>query len=90
MVFTSNLAVNVDLDRLDPFDASIGATRIPTDGLARTPAGSPDGTMIVFGSIAAPGAQLDVAIADARGGNQVLLTRTPRLSETDPTWQPRG
>ena len=75
--------------RIDPDDPSKGASRVPTHGMIRTPSGSPDGEKIIFGSILTAGAQMDVAVADAQGGNQVRLTRTSYFSETDPTWQPR-
>jgi Tol biopolymer transport system component len=76
--------------RIDPDDPSKGASLVPTTGMIRTPAGSPDGAKIIFGHIATAGAQIDVAIADAQGGNQTQLTATPDFSETDPTWQPTG
>ena len=74
--------------RIDPQDPQAGAALVPTVGMIRTPSGSPDGRKVVFGSMTAPGAQLDIAVADARGGNQIRLTDTARFSETDPTWQP--
>ena len=74
--------------RIDPDDPSKGSSLVPTTGMIRTPAGSPDGGKIIFGWIATEGAQMDVVIADAHGGNQVQLTATPDFSETDPTWQP--
>jgi Tol biopolymer transport system component len=74
--------------RLHPNDPSMGADLVPTRGMIRTPSGSPDGRQIIFGSLPTAGAQMDIAIADARGGNQVRLTRTPSFSETQPTWQP--
>jgi Tol biopolymer transport system component len=74
--------------RLDPRDPQAEPALVPTTGMIRTPSGSPDGRKVVFGSHPAPGAQMDIAVVVARGGNQVRLTRTPRFSETDPTWQP--
>jgi Tol biopolymer transport system component len=74
--------------RIDPHDRSVEPVLVPTTGMVRTPSGSPDGRKVVFGSHAAPGAQTDIAVADALGGNQVRLTFTSHFSETDPTWQP--
>jgi Tol biopolymer transport system component len=74
--------------RLDPRDRQVEPVLVPTAGMIRTPSGSPDGKKVIFGSHPAPGAQMDIAVVNARGGNQVKLTATARFSETDPTWQP--
>ena len=81
-------SVGQALYRLDPRDPDVEPVLVPTAGMVRTPSGSPNGRKVVFGSFPAPGAQMDIAVVNSRGGNQVRLTATSRFSETDPTWQP--
>ena len=88
LVFTS--------DRDDPFgdlyttsaDGSGSLTRFGLDKTVdRSPAWSPDGTRIAFGSVRPDGD--DIYVMDADGGNVTNLTRT-FAGEYEPTWSPDG
>lgn len=76
--------------RLDPDTAPEGArTRLEIPGQIRTPQGIPGSTSVVLGWRPDATRQLDIIRTDALGGSRLNLTRTPGISETDPTIQPR-
>lgn len=65
-----------------------------TSGPDRAPAWSPDGREIAFvhgeDLSSFPGANEDVYVVDAGGGDPRRLTRAARSFETTPTWSPDG